>query len=158
MMRREMVFGEVVEVFIGIGVFIEEEEDEGRAWYRLVNRILGRGVIIVFFLKDDSEIVKEYIFEDNDLMELKEWCGPLTSENDVKMMLARKVTKTNKRMLKRIIRGLPVDVLPPGISARAELASMAYFFFKTPNARSTSFLADSCFILYKIRFLSSSAV
>nr|GEX99142.1 hypothetical protein [Tanacetum cinerariifolium] len=36
----------------------------------------------------------------------------------------------------RIVRGRPVDVLPPGTIARAGLATMAYFF-KTSNARST---------------------
>ncbi|GJR97735.1 hypothetical protein Tco_0269909 [Tanacetum coccineum] len=41
--------------------------------------------------------------------------------------------------------------------ALAGLASMTHFFFRTPNARCTSFLTDSCFSLYKIRLWSSSA-
>ncbi|GJR82815.1 hypothetical protein Tco_0153600 [Tanacetum coccineum] len=36
------------------------------------------------------------------------------------------------------------------------LAVIAHFFFRTPNARFTSFLAAFCFCLYKIRLWSSS--
>nr|GEY63885.1 hypothetical protein [Tanacetum cinerariifolium] len=53
--------------------------------------------------------------------------------------------------------GRLADVLPPGIIARVGLASILHFFLRTPNARSTSFLADSCFFLNKIRLWSSSA-
>ncbi|GJV77952.1 hypothetical protein Tco_1509536, partial [Tanacetum coccineum] len=41
--------------------------------------------------------------------------------------------------------------------AHVGLASIAHFFFRTQNARSTSFFADSFFCLYKIRLWSSSA-
>ncbi|GKA35896.1 hypothetical protein Tco_0722387 [Tanacetum coccineum] len=44
-----------------------------------------------------------------------------------------------------------------GSDTHEGLANITYFFFRTPNARSISFLADSCFSLYKIHLWSSSA-